>query len=123
MLLYPIGFISMAKAQAEIPIDIKNALISGNSQQLAKFFSKNVELFINQKEDVYSKAQAELILKDFFSKHSPNDFLIEFDGTTDGTKYTIGNLITSNGKFRIYISYRNNPGRQYINRMNITEIN
>jgi hypothetical protein len=108
---------------AQVPPGVKEAFNKGNSQQLAKFFSKNIELLINQKEDVYSKAQAELILKDFFNKHHPEAFTIENQGCSDGINYVIGKLATSNGKFRIYFTYRLNSNIIYINRINITQYN
>ena len=106
---------------SQVHVEVKEAFNSGNSALLAKFFNKNVELFINQKEDVYSKAQAELILKDFFIKHQPDTFLIENQGFSDGINYIIAKLDTSNGNFRIYITYRQNAGKNYINRLNITD--
>jgi hypothetical protein len=106
---------------AQVNSGVKDAFNNGNSQQLAKFFCKNIELLIIQKEDVYSKAQAEIILKDFFSKHEPDSFKIENEGYSNGVNYTIANLTTSNGKFRIYFTFQRNSGNQLINRLNITE--
>ena len=47
--------------------EVIGALRSGNSSELAKYFDDNVELTIPDKSDNYSKAQAQLIVKDFFS--------------------------------------------------------
>ncbi len=109
------------KTLGQIPTEVKTAFIEGNSQQLANFFNKSIELLILQKEDVYSKAQAELIIKDFFYKHEPDTFRVENEGNSDGMSYTIGELITSNGKFRIYLTFRKTSGKYYINRLNISE--
>jgi hypothetical protein len=114
-------FLFSNKALTQIPVEVKTAFIKGNSQQLANFFNKSIELFINQKEEVYSKAQAELIIKDFFLKHEPDTFKIENEGYGDGMNYTIGILITSNGKFRVYITFRKYSGQYSINRINISE--
>jgi hypothetical protein len=108
-------------ALGQVSSGVKDAFNKGNSQQLANYFSKNIELLINLKEDVYSKAQAELILKDFFIKHRPDTFRIENEGNSDGMSYTIAKLITSNGKYRVYFTFQINAGKQYINRLNITE--
>jgi hypothetical protein len=113
----------IGQEQYLIPPGIKGAIISGNSKQLAGHFSQNVELLIKNKEDVYSKAQAELILKDFFNKNNPNDFIVEIEGESDGINYAIGNLKTSNGHFRIYLAYQNVKGKHMINRLNISEYN
>jgi len=115
--------ISIAEAQSDFPSDVRQAIISGNSQNLAKFFNQNIELLIRNKEDVYSKAQAEHIIKDFFIKNIPDDFTIEIDDQSDGTYYAIGNLTTSGGKFRVYLVYQKVKGRSLINRLNISDYN
>ena len=51
--------------------DIGNALRTGDSRQLSSYFGPTIDLTIGLREDVYSKAQAELILKDFFTKNPP----------------------------------------------------
>jgi hypothetical protein len=56
-------------AKADIFDDIALALKTGNSKELAKYFRPRVELKVGSNEDIYSKAQAEMILKDFFEKN------------------------------------------------------
>jgi hypothetical protein len=114
-------FLFSNHAYTQIPNEVKTAFNKGNSQQLANYFNKSIELLINQKEEVYSKAQAELIIKDFFNKHEPDTFKIENEGVSDGINYSIGILLTTNGKFRIYIGFGKYSGRSYINRINISE--
>jgi len=114
---------TVGQEQKLIPPDIKKAIISGDSKQLATHFNQSVELLIKNKEDVYSKAQAELILKDFFKKNTPSNFIVEIEGESDGIKYTIGNLNTSQGKFRVYLAYQFVKGRSTINRLNISKYN
>ena len=114
---------SLAGAQNVFPPDVKQAIISGNSQHLAAFFNQNIELLIKNKEDVYSKAQAEHIIKDFFSKNIPSDFTVEIDDQSDGVHYVIGNLNTSGGKYRVYLVYQRVKGKSLINRLNISEYN
>src|ERR1051325_63015 len=83
----------------EITEDIASAIRAGNTKEISKYFSDNVDLKIGDKEDFYSKAQAELILKNFFSKHSPKSFAISHKGASkSGGQYAIGNLETSSGK-------------------------
>lgn len=113
-------FSFLLKAQNTFPNELKKALISGSSDQLSIFFSQNVDLLIKNKEDVYSKAQATLIVKDFFNKNVPKDFLIEIDKQNDGFYFTIGNLITSGGIYKVYLEYQKHSTRYYINRLNIT---
>ena len=79
--------------------EIANAIRSGDSKQIAMYFSGSIDLTIMNQEDVYSKAQAELIVKDFLIKNTPKSFAILHKGSSkEGTLYAIGNLVTINGK-------------------------
>lgn len=97
-------FFAVSSTQAlDIYDEIANAIRSGDSKQIAVYFGTSVDLTIINQEDVYSKAQAELIIKDFFSKNTPKSFSILHKGASkEGTLYSIGNLTTLNNKtFRV----------------------
>jgi len=78
------------------------AIKKGSSKNLAKYFNENVELLILDKEDIYSKAQAELILKDFFIKNKILKFKLIYKSKRKKANYSIGELTTSRGSFRIF---------------------
>jgi hypothetical protein len=105
--------VSSAVKALDIYDDVANAIRSGDSKQIALYFSNNVDLTILNQEDVYSKAQAELIVKDFLSKNSPKTFSILHKGSSkEGTLYAIGNLATANGKmFRVSFFVKMSSGR------------
>jgi len=87
--------------------DIANAIRSGDAKSVSRYFSNSVDLTLIGQEDVYSKAQAEQILKDFFNKNTPRSFSIIHRGESkDGSKYAIGNLTTSNGNYRVYYYFK-----------------
>lgn len=92
-----------AMAQGGAFDNIALAIKTGNARELAKTFDKTVEITIYDKEQVYSKAQAELVLKDFFAKHLPSAFTLIHKGESGQTKFGIGTLVTSRGTFRTYI--------------------
>lgn len=102
-----------------VPDGIILALKSGNSKELAKYFNANIELQILEKENVYSKAQAELILKDFFSKNIPGGFTKIHEGGKEGAKYVIGNLTTSTGTYRVYFLLKEINGASLIHELRI----
>ena len=103
----------------DIPEGIKNALQAGNSHELAKYFSASVELVILNAENVYSKSQAEQILKDFFQSHKPNNFTIIHEGGKEKSIYAIGTLSTNNGTFRVYILLKETNNTYYIHQLRI----
>ncbi|HEY6161402.1 MAG TPA: DUF4783 domain-containing protein [Bacteroidia bacterium] len=87
----------------DIAEDIAALFRTGNYKEIAKYFEANVDMKIIDQEDVYSKAQAELILKDFFAKHTPKSFSLVHNGLSkNGAKFAIGSLVTSAGTFKTY---------------------
>lgn len=95
--------------------DLTSALKSGNSQKVATFFEKSVDLSIPNNEGVYSKMQAQLILKTFFLKNKPSDFTIVHNGNSKNNSfYSIGNLKTNKGTFRVYILYKEVDGKTIV---------
>lgn len=102
-----------------VPEVIISAIKTGNAKELAKFFNQNVELILFNEENVYSKAQAELILKDFFSKNIPSDFTVLHQGGKDGAKYAIGSVKTSTGNFRVYFLLKIKSDQPYIHQLRI----
>lgn len=82
--------------------DVSAAIRSGNPKSISKYFIEHIDLKVIEQEDVYSKPQAEMILKDFFSKHPVKTYTIAHKTTSKGgSQYIIGTLETTNGKFRI----------------------
>ncbi|MFL5751917.1 MAG: DUF4783 domain-containing protein [Bacteroidia bacterium] len=86
----------------DISDDIINAVKQGNAQTIAKYFNEKIDLKILDQEDVYSKAQAESVLKDFFAKHKIKDFTPSHSSANKtANQFVVGSLETSNGKYRL----------------------
>lgn len=78
--------------------EVSSAIRSGDSKQIAAFFGTTVDLTIMSKEEVYSKTQAELVLRDFLNKNTPKTFSIIHKGASkEGTLYAIGNMTSAKG--------------------------
>jgi hypothetical protein len=92
------------------------AIRTGNAHRISEYFGATVDFNLLEKEDVYGKGQAELMLRDFFAKNPPRDFQLVHQGKSpEGTKYGIGNLISTNGKnFRISFYLKTSDGKQII---------
>lgn len=96
----------------KISSDLTNAIKSGNAQKVATFFGKSVDLSLPGNEGVYSKTQAQLILKNFFTKNKPSAFKIVHSGDSkNNSHYSIGNLSTSAGLYRVYLLYKESGGQ------------
>ena len=103
LLILPLLFSSLVLfGQEKVEDQVVLALKTGNSKELAKTFIPNLDLTVNGTGDVYSKAQAEQILRKFFDEHPPVDMVIEHSGVSKfGDKYYIGILRCQNGYFRV----------------------
>ncbi|HRH37721.1 MAG TPA: DUF4783 domain-containing protein [Flavobacteriales bacterium] len=89
---------SAQDAEKDLVVD---ALKMGNSHDLAALFIANIDLTVKENSDVYSKAQAEQIMRKFFNENPPVDMAIEHSGVSkSGDKYCIGILRTRSGYFR-----------------------
>jgi len=98
LLLSPIA---PALAQDTEKDRVVEAMKSGDAKELAALFIANIDLTVKESSDVYSKAQAEQILRKFFNENPPVDLVIEHSGVSkSGDKYFIGILRTRSGYFR-----------------------
>jgi hypothetical protein len=100
--LLPLVFPLVTFGQAEVKDRVTLALKTGNAKALAGHFIANIDLTVPGNSDVYSKAQAEQILRKFFDEHVPNDLSIDHEGTSKmGDRYYIGKLATGKGDYRV----------------------
>ena len=104
---------------AQIPDEIILSLKSGNEKVLAKYFNENVELVVLDNDNVYSKAQAQQIVGNFFKRFPPESFTPLHEGGGEGAKYVIGNLKTKNATFRVYFLLKQDKGKDYIHQLRI----
>lgn len=104
LLLLFISIFSYQSVKADILDDVANALRSGDAKAVSRYFGNTIDLTIINQEEVYSKVQAEQILRDFFSKNAPRSFTIIHKGESkEGARYAIGTFITSQGvQYRTY---------------------
>jgi len=107
----------------EIPRDISIAFKVGNAEELARFFNNTIELVILDKEDVYSKLQAQQIIDNFFTDHFPKSFEIIHQGGKEESKFAIGKLVTFSGTFRVYFLLKLKDDQPFIHQLRIEQEN
>ena len=108
----------------EVIDDIANAIRSGNPKNISAYFIDNIDLKVIDQEDVYSKQQAEMILKNFFAKHPVKTFSIAHKSVEkNGSQYIIGTLETTNGKFRTYFLIKTTGAKTLIQQFKIENEN
>lgn len=94
--------------------EVVNAIKSGNASQVAKFFDNTVEIGMPDKSNSYSKSQAEMVLKDFFSNNVVKGFEVIHKGENAGSQYCIGNLITKAATYRTTIYMKQKSEKQVL---------
>lgn len=84
---------------------ISTALSAGDADALSRYFSDNVEISIQDKEQIYNKAKATEVLRTFFGSSQPKSFTQVHKGTSreNSDQYCIGNMVGSAGTYRVYI--------------------
>jgi hypothetical protein len=98
--------------------EIVNALKSNNAKEVSKFLNSTVELTINDNEGVYSKQQAEMMIKNFLINNQPKNITIQHRGSSgQSAKYAIANYETAQGKFRVYIFMKNSGSGMLVHEM------
>jgi Domain of unknown function (DUF4783) len=102
--------------------DVISALRSGNSSQLSAYFDDNVELTLPDKSDSYSKAQAQLIVKDFFGNNGIKGFELKHKGDSPGGHFCIGTLQTNAGNFRTNVFMKTKNGREVVKEIRFQSI-
>ena len=117
IVLFPL--LSLNAQTGKVPEGIAVSFEAGNAEELSKFFYNNIELIILEKEDVYSRSQAEQIIRKFFSEHKPEAFKIIFEGGKESSRYAIGSLQTRNETYRVYILMKTQDGSPLIHQLRI----
>jgi hypothetical protein len=85
--------------------NIAAAIKAGNSKELAKYFGPTVEIILPGIEGAYSKAQAEIIMKDFFTRFAPVSFVVNQNkmNSSGGSQFIIGTYKSKDEILNVYI--------------------
>ncbi len=80
--------------------DIADAIKLGNAGELGRYLDTRVDIGLPQKSDTYSKIQAEMIIRDFFSTNGVRNFVVKKWVVNGTSEYCIGVLQTRKGNYR-----------------------
>lgn len=115
-LLFLMFFSSLTTTNDFSLASITKAMNTGDAEALGQYFDNSIELSVLDNEDIYNKAQAIQIVKDFFSLHQPKSFSQLHHGSSPASdsQYCIGNLVTSDSTYRVYIYMKMSAGKTVI---------
>lgn len=109
-----ISLLSLSFSIKDVTDDISNYLKAGNAQSLATTFADKISIKILDVEDLLSKAQAQALIEDFFSKHKVKNYTtLHSSFINTGHQFITGNLETNDGKYRVSILVRGNIISQF----------
>jgi hypothetical protein len=111
-----------AFTQANSIDEVIDAMRTGNSTEMSKYFDDNLELTLPDKSDSYSRAQATLILKDFFSNKGVKGFDVKHKGDQGGDQFCIGTLQTQSGNFRTTVFMKTKASREVVRKIRFETI-
>jgi hypothetical protein len=95
--------------------DITTAIRVGNAGELSRYLDSRVDLSLPEKSDTYSKIQAEMIIRDFFSTNGVQNFLVKRRGTNGGgSEFLVGVLKTRNGDYRTTLFVKQKGDKQLL---------
>jgi hypothetical protein len=97
---------------------IAAAIKIGNSSELSKYFNNTVEIQIPGNEGTFSKNQAEMIIKEFFTKNPPSGYTTNQQGSSNGgAQFMIGTYKSSKLVFHVYILVKPAAGKMLIQQL------
>lgn len=94
--------------------EVIGALKDGKASELGKYMDDNLTLTMPDKSNSYSKAQAVLVLKDFFDNNEVKGFEVKHKGDQEGSQYCVGTLQTKTGNFRTTVFMKSKTGKNVI---------
>ncbi len=95
--------------------DITMAIRVGNAGELSRYLDSRVDISLPEKSDTYSKMQAEMIIRDFFSTNGVQNFLVKrISPSGSGSKFCVGVLQTRNGDYRTTLFIKQKGDQQFL---------
>lgn len=119
LILLMLSAFSLFSQQGEGDADkVTAALGKADAKALALLMNQRVDLELPGSIGIYSRTQAEMILKAFFSKHPNGVFSVKHSGTSaEGALYTIGNYHSGEKDFRVYFLLKKSGDKYLVNQL------
>ena len=103
---------SIASAQGGATA-LYEAFNNSDANTISAYFNDNIEMVLPNTDNMFSKSQAKAVLYDFFRKNQVKKFVVVHKGNRENTAFTIGDLDTQNGNFRVSFFARKTPVAQH----------
>jgi hypothetical protein len=119
--LFLLGAVA-AHAQSDNLGAVRSALRNGSSRELSQYFAPTVEIGFDGDKKGYNSTQAEIVMKDFFSKNSPSSFEFIHQGQSgEGIQYAIGRYMGRGGTYRVFVKLKPSRGAPLVDTLDFTK--
>ncbi|MCO4292239.1 DUF4783 domain-containing protein [Solitalea sp. MAHUQ-68] len=109
-----------AKHQDDAIEVITKSIEAGNTKEISKYLNSSVILSILEDENVYSKTQSEMILRNFFLKYPPIQVKLKHTGSSpEGMQYAICSYRTSSSSYRLFFYMKQSGSSTLINELRV----
>ncbi|WP_430817741.1 DUF4783 domain-containing protein [Carboxylicivirga sp. RSCT41] len=108
-----------AQKTAALPDGTIMLVKKADAEKLSQSFNDRIEIILPDKTAIYSRKQAEMVIKNFFNQHSVTEFQLIHQGKKDNASYAIANYHASDGRFRFTFLTKKRSGKIYIHQIRI----
>lgn len=108
-----------AQSEGKLPEAITAATRNGDAFELASYFNNKVELVLPSKSGVFSKEQAQFLIKDFFDNYPPVSFQVIHQGIRENATFAIGRYNYNRGQFRILFLTKTTGNQTLIHQLRV----
>ncbi len=102
--------------------DVSQWISKSDIQRLTEQFDSNLQMNILEKENFHSKAQAGILIKDFFKNHPVTSFVVQHKGGGESNLFMVAKLISGSEEFRVSIHFRKVNGADKVSFLSIEQI-
>jgi hypothetical protein len=114
--------LSFSASAQDVFAPIKDAIKASNAKEVIKFFNTSVDMNLAGEASMYSKTQAEFVLRDFFKKYPATEFRIQHTGSSKGgLQFAIGEYVSNADVFDVLIRVKEVSGAYLIHEINFVK--
>lgn len=103
--------------------DLEQAVLKADATKVVSYGAEKILVSINNKESIYSKSQAAIVLKDFFAKKPAESFKISVKfQKQEAQSFASGEYLSKGSKYRISFQFKKMDEQFKIDKIVISEI-
>ena len=107
-----VTFVMFSSGTMDVPFkSVESAFKSGNAKDLVSIGKEKILINVDGIEGVYSKSQATLVLKKFFTKYPAKSFsyIHKGKGSSEGS-FAIGTYTSGRSEYRVTVHFKKIKG-------------